>query len=457
MLNSKKILIGLATFLFAFLLVACNGNDTATDPEPIDNREETTDEVTETPEASNEPVEIRFSWWGDTERNERYEAIVDLFVAENPHVTVIVEPANWDDYWTRLATQSAGGNAPTIFGMHPQFVSDYALRGVLMDLEPFVNSGVIDVSEIDAAVVDSGRVAGNLYQISQGVTFQGNITNTTLLEAHGVTFPAPDEDWTWDEFIQQATIFAEASDDNTWFSIDHIGFWLGFRYFQRQVGGDIFTEAGELGVDEARLVEWFEMWNHLREIGATPDPATSVEEGQRPMEQRMLSVGNVAMQIFPANQLHLYQAQREEDHFEMLRVPIADPSYNYRAEFIEGAYFAISSTATPEQAEAAAALISFWINSEDAIDIFMLEQGVPANNRLSEHIIPQLGEAQGRAIEFVNAVMPIADTAVAPPLGAGEINGLFTLIGEQVTHGILTPEQAAAEFISQANEVLNRE
>ena len=454
MLKNKKIKIGLFVLLLTFVLVACGGSDDDTD---YDTKATTYGDTEMPQEPDDKQVEIRFAWWGDTERNERYDAIVELFMAENPHVTVITEPATWDDYWTRLSTQTAGGNAPTLFGMHPQFASDYALRDALLDLEPFVTSGIIDVSEIDTPVIDSGRVSGNLYQISQGVTFQGFIANTSLLEAHGVTFPVSSEDWTWDDFLEQARIFTDASDGSTWFSMDQSGAWIGFRYFQRQVGGDIFTEDGELNVTEERLVEWFEMWNELREIDAIPDPAMTTEDGQRPLEQRLLSTGEIAMQLFPANQLHLYQAQREEDHFDMLRVPTSGANDVQRGEFIEGAYFSIASTATPEEAKAAAALISFWVNSEDAIDIFLLEQGVPANNRLSERIIPKLGETQGKAIEFVNDLMPIADTAVAPPLGAGEINGIFSLVAEQVSHGVSTPEQAATEFIRQATEVLNRE
>jgi len=453
--NKKFFLTGLVALLFAFVLIACSGNDDTT-LDSVDNENNDSSVVTTAPASTDEEqVEIRFTWWGDTERNKRYNAIVDLFVAQNPHITVITEPATWDDYWTRLATQSAGGNAPTLFGMHPQFVSDYALRGVLMDLEPFVNNGIIDVSEIDTPVIDSGRVGGNLYQISQGVTFQGLIANTTILNEHGVTFPSRTQDWTWDEFMSQATIFAEASDGMTWFSTDFSGAWLGFRYFQRQAGGDIFTESGELSITANRLTEWFAMWNGLRDIGAIPDPATTTEDGPLPIEQRLLSTGRVAVRGFPANQLHLYQAQRESDTFDMFRFP-TDDNAQQRGEFIEGAYFSISATATPAEAEAAAALISFWVNSEDAIDIFLLEQGVPANNRLSERIMPVLSESQGRAIEFVNSLMPIAETAVSPPLGAGEINGIFSLVAEQVMHGILTPEDAALSFIEQANEVLGR-
>jgi len=449
MTKKKRFLLGLAAFLFTLVLVACNGGDEATSQTDPTNGVDIP--------ATDAQVEIRFTWWGDTERNERYQAIVDLFVAENPHITVITEPATWDDYWTRLSTQTAGGNAPTIFGMHPQFVSDYALRGALLDIESFVNSGVIDVSEIDQPVIDSGRVAGNLYQISQGVTFQGFVANISLLEEHGVTHPSRTEDWTWDDFVAQAEIFADSAAGDAWFSMDQSGAWIGFRWFQRQVGGDIFTEDGELGVTEERLIEWFEMWNHLRDIGAIPDAATTTEDGQRPLEQRLLSTRGIAMQLFPANQLHLYQAQRADDDFDMLRIPTAGAANVSRAEFIEGAYFAIASTATHKQAEAAAALMSFWVNSEEAIDIFMLEQGVPANNRLSERIIPALGETQGMAIEFVNAIMPLADTAIAPPLGAGEINGIFALIAEQVNHGVSTPEEAAADFIRQASEVLSRD
>jgi len=83
--------------------------------------------------SKDEKVEIRFSWWGDTGRNEVYNEIVDRFEEEHPNITVKREFGGWGDYWDRLATQIAGGNAPEVVSMHQFYVSDYARRNALLN------------------------------------------------------------------------------------------------------------------------------------------------------------------------------------------------------------------------------------------------------------------------------------------------------------------------------------
>lgn len=403
-------------------------------------------------------TEIRFSWWGDTARHEIYNAIADLFEKANPDVKVIREPATWADFWMRLSTQAAGRNAPTVFGMHPQFVSDYALRGVLADLEPFVQDGTIDTTYISDPVLDSGRVRGTLYGISQGVTFTGFIANMTLLERFGIRVPGRTEDWTWDEFEAAAITFTDATKaagETMYFSTDWSVNWIRFKAMAMQYGGDQFTEDGRLGFEESVLINWFRLWNRLRDYGAIPDQATSTEDNQMPLEQRLTAQGRMAMVGQAANQLSLYQAAADQYDWDLIRIP-STPNQVARGEVIEGAHFAISNATSASQKEAAARFINFFINTEESLEIFLLDQGVPPNERLGEYIRPLLPVQGQRLIEFANALLPVANTATYAPLGASEIDQLFQNIGEQVSFGVLTPEDGAHSFMVQATQILER-
>jgi len=406
--------------------------------------------------ASGDVVEIRFQWWGDTLRHDIYNEIADLFEAENSDVKIVREPASWGDYWTRLATQSAGGNAPTILSMHPQFVSDYALRGVLMDLEPFIGDNTIDSSNIAPAVLDGVRVNGELAGIPKGITFQAFGVNRTLLENYGLEAPANTEDWTWDDFLGMAEAFTNAKgEEDLFFIADHSTEWVYFRWAARQAGGDIYNdEATELGFTEDVLVDWFTMWNDLRDMGAIADAATTVEEGQLPWQQRRFPLGITAMSAFPANQLLMQQTQIGEDALiDMVRVPMS-PGETKRAENLELPMLSIAATATPEEAEAAARFINFFVNTTESLEIFLMEQGVPTNAAMIEHISDKLEPAAIRTVEFVEGMLDITGAGVYPPNGAQEIDALFKNVGEQVMWGQMTPEQAAAEFVSGATAVL---
>ena len=73
----------------------------------------------------------------------------------------------WNDYWPKLATQAAGGNLPDVIQMDYRYIFEYARRGQLADLTPFVGSQ-IDLADFDPNQLESGKVDGKLYGISMG-------------------------------------------------------------------------------------------------------------------------------------------------------------------------------------------------------------------------------------------------------------------------------------------------
>ena len=452
MLKNKKFLTGLAVLLFTFTLVACGGGEAETESSSTDDvgvSEEVSDE---------EQIEIRFTWWGDTLRHDIYNEIADMFEAQNPDVVIIREPASWGDYWTRLATQSAGGNAPTIFGMHPQFISDYALRGVLLDLDQFIADGTIDSTYLSTTALDGVRINDQLAGIPKGITFQAFGVNRTLLERFDLEAPRQTEDWTWDNFVDLAEAFTDAtSDEDLFFTVDHSVDWVYFRWAARQAGGDVFNDsATDLGFTEDVMINWFEMWNDLRELGAVPDPATTVEQGQLPWQERRFPLGQTVIQAFPANQLLMQQTHAGDDNFiDMVRVPMIG-NEERRAENLELPMLSISSNATPEEALAAARFINFFVNHPESLEVFLMEQGVPVNTQMIAHISNHLEPAAIRTVEFVESMLDYTSAGVYPPLGASEIDALFTNIAERVLWGQLTSEQAATEFFTEATNLLRR-
>ena len=405
-----------------------------------------------------EVTEIRFSWWGDTLRHDLYDDIITLFEAENPDVVVIREPASWGDYWTRLATQTAGGNAPHVFGMHPQFISDYALRGVLYDLSAFVHNGTIDTTYIADSTMGGAWIAGQQMGVPKGITLQAFGTNRTLLAQHGIQAPSRTEDWLWTDFVAMAEAFTLATAGTPYtFVVDHASDWVYFRWFARQAGGDIFnTEATDVGFAPEVMAEWFHFWNHLRDIGAVTDPATTVEEGQLPWQERRFARGLTALQGFPANQL-LMQHTHAGLHLDidMVRVPMTGNEV-HRAENLELPMLSVFAGVTEAEAYAGARLINFFVNRPESMELFLMEQGVPVNEAMVEHIAPLLQPSALNAIEFVEALLPVAVAGVYPPLGAGEIDALFTGVAERVLWGQLTPEQAAETFFEEVAVILAR-
>ncbi len=406
--------------------------------------------------ASGDTIEIRFAWWGDTARNDVYNAICDRFEEANPGIKVVREPSSWNDYFDKLATQAAGNNAPDVFGMHVQYVSDYAGRGALAEIQSYVDNGIIDTSKMSEAVVNSGKFGDKLYMIPQGVTFTNQLVNATLLEKYGIEVPKYDTDQTWDEFKalgEQLVSKAKDAGEEAYISSDMSTQFTMFRYMARQAGGDLYTADGKLNFTQDTVEQWFTYWKTLRDEGLIPDASSSTEDATAPVEQKFFTKGAVAFTCTPANQLHLYQQQMPDFELTIARNPVGNDGA--RGEYLEGAHFAISSASDDAKKEAAAKLINFFVNTQESMELFKMEQGVPANSDMAEYIKTLLDETMTKEIDYVNATIPVAGEGTYAPVGATEINTAFSDAAAGVQFGEVSPADAAKQFMEAAQTVLD--
>ena len=248
----------LLVVVFIVSLAACSGGsdsggksgdapaaDTGTENTQAANTEETKTEPAN--DAGGEKVTITFAWWGDAKRHEKYNAIADLYEKENPYVKIERQYGSFNDYWDKLATQTAGGNAPDVQGMHATYVADYAQRGALLDLEPYLADGTIDIGSFPDSVKEVQKVEGKTVMIAQGVTMTGWNYNKGALDKLGVA--APDYNWTWDDFLAKVAEIQKAinASDNKkrWASVDASGDITGVQVYARQKGTDLFTAEGK--------------------------------------------------------------------------------------------------------------------------------------------------------------------------------------------------------------------
>src|SRR5690606_3459848 len=67
------------------------------------------------PEYTGGPAELRMGWWGNDDRAARTLAVIELFEAAYPDITVVGEPnGGTPDHFQIIDTQLAGNNAPDI-------------------------------------------------------------------------------------------------------------------------------------------------------------------------------------------------------------------------------------------------------------------------------------------------------------------------------------------------------
>jgi multiple sugar transport system substrate-binding protein len=439
-------------------------SETQPEAQPETQRETEPETQPASAEAAEAGLEIRFTWWGDTKRHEVYNAICDDFEANNPGIRVIREPAAFNDYRDKLVTQLAGGGAPDVMGVHTSFGSDFATRGVLEDMQPYIDSGVFETDQIPAAVLEGGRLNGALCMIAQGVTFDAMCVNQSLVEEVGADLGVDyvgGEQFTWESFANAHKIFREAAlaaGKDCYFSSMPQDNLETYRYWTRttEPGSDVYSAEGGVGSSRQTIAGWFSYNNDMRIADLLPDAATVIENRSVALEQNMFTLRRTAVMSIPANQLRLYSLQMPDAN--LVLVPYPSGNDGTQVNSIIASHLSVYALADEARRQAGMRFMNHFVNRESATNILQMEQGVPPNTKCAEALLSVLDEPSAKALEFVNATMgQNAKDFVYPPPGAAEFSVVFRDASDRVSYGEQTPDAAAEQLLGEAEALFGRQ
>ena len=220
------------------------------------------------------------------------------FTAANPGITAAGETSEFAAYFDKLATQTAGNDAPDVFALGGAYPAEYAGRGALLDLSTVKNE--LDLASfMDAGAVQNGQVSGVQYGVTTGTNALSMIISPKVFEAAGVDLPDT-ATWAWDEFAATAAAVTDASPKGTYgtaSTLTHDSLDL----YARQRGEMLYTADGKLGLTAGTVEAFLAFSKQLTDSGAAP-PATIIEE-QRSVstEQTLMATGKAAMMLIWSN------------------------------------------------------------------------------------------------------------------------------------------------------------
>jgi multiple sugar transport system substrate-binding protein len=176
----KKVLFSLV-IIAVLLLSACSGKTSA---------------------PSGEPVTITFSAWGAPEELAVWKQIITDFEAANPNIKVNVEVSDWDSYWEKLKTQLAANTPPDVFAMDAPLYLDYQSRGVLLNLQPYIDKNPDMLKDVYPQTLEAYKTADGYYGLPRDFQTIVLFYNKDMFDAAGVAYPTAD--WTWDDLRNAA-------------------------------------------------------------------------------------------------------------------------------------------------------------------------------------------------------------------------------------------------------------
>ena len=224
-------------------------------------------------------VDLKMAWWGNDVRNKNTQAAIDAYVKANPNVKISPQPGEFASYWDKLATQTAGGQAPDIIQMDMNYIAEYGNRQALLDLSK------VDVSKFTEGTVDSGKINDQLVGINAGVNSALIFANPAIFEKAKMDLP-DDTTWTWDSMIE--TSAEVASKAGVPFGVVQV--FAGdsmFSAFLRQNGKELFTPDG-LGFEPADAQAWFDLMVKAQKAKAIGSPQQISEEGSPSSARRSI-------------------------------------------------------------------------------------------------------------------------------------------------------------------------
>jgi multiple sugar transport system substrate-binding protein len=164
--------------------------------------------------AVQDSTSVRFAFWGDPAEEAAYQDMATGFEATHPGIDVVVDyTPGQSDYYRKVTTDFAGGDPPDVFLINYRQFGQYAARGALETVAPYLaQSETISADDYASISMDAFTFRGDQVCMPQNVSSLVVYYNVDLFEANGVHLPQAG--WTWDEFVAAAEALTQDTDED---------------------------------------------------------------------------------------------------------------------------------------------------------------------------------------------------------------------------------------------------
>ena len=393
-------------------------------------------------------VALRMSTWGNDSRLKLTEEAIAAFEKANPGITVQVENSEFGSYWDKLATQTAGGDAPDVIQMDEAYIAAYGGRSALLDLG--TQSSVLDLSAMDAKVLDTGKVNGALVGAPVGIALFSIGVNPELLKKAGLKMP-DGKKWTWDDLASMASTVTQKLGSEGVVGMDFFGLGAAeIGAWARQHNQEAFPLEGQTAVTSETLVSYFEFAKKMVETKATPAAGSQVENTTAALDASPFATNKAAFHMQFHTQIAAFVAA-SKSNLQLLRLPAQASGESPRMVNKASMYWSLG--AKGEHNEEAAKLVDFLMTDPAAVKVLKVERGVPAIAEVQSLIEPELDATGKMSLTFAQ---DLQDEVVPPPQvtpqNASGYSAEVTRIGTDVLFDRKSPADAAKELLAVIKE-----
>jgi len=450
-MKKNKLFLLVAVFAAAFLvLAACGDSDNGGTAETQPATEAATQAQTE---AQDEPGDlavgdlagdILFSWWGDDPRHAATRAIAEIFMEENPNVTIDFYYAPWTGFQDVFAGDLMANSEADLMQINFNWLQLYSPFGTtFMDLEDPIITAHLDLSNWSTEDIDMVRTNGVVQAVPTGMTARVPFMRRDIYEAAGLNI----------------------EDINTWEDLKAAG-----RQIQAELGEDVWA-FGKLGNASTAyfMFSWLEQYTGRQFVDDDNQFSYTLEELTAAFQfiQDLMDNGVLAYGQFDSASFNSTNENWINGHFGA--VFEWDSSINNWINNLDGGEeliavrdhftldnallsgvmtrpsmgFAISRNS--DYPEVAAAFLNFMLTDQRAVELLGTDRGVPANQAGLAHFeeLVAQGAIGGAAIDANNIHANAVRTTMSPVFEFPTVRAIYETQLEALVYGFITVEEAA--------------
>ncbi len=203
------------------------------------------------------------------------QLIAQEYMKLHPNVKIEIDSIP-NNYLTKILTEIAAGTAPDIMEVGDGQVSEFAQKGIFVNLGPYIKAAHVNLKDYYPTVLKTGMYNGQVYTMPKDWSNLAIYYNKTMFEKAHLALPKPG--WTWQQLFADAKKLTVMNNGKTsqW-GIVLPGTWSrGMEPLLYAFGGTTIGPNGKyVGYMNSKgSVSALTFYRQMYNAGVAPSPAT---------------------------------------------------------------------------------------------------------------------------------------------------------------------------------------
>lgn len=402
-------------------------------------------------------VEILLGYYSSDSSDAKMKELIEQFEKQHPNITVKTQSAPYGQFYQKLDTQIAAGQAPDVWLSDGVYVMKYAQRGAAKDLTDWIAR---DLKADEYYGLDFNKDAdGRYWGVPQGIQVGVLFYNKELFDKAGVAYPS--DEWTWEDLKSSAaklTVDAggKTAEDSGFdaasvnqFGLTFFSITEGWFSVMKSYGGGTLDEKAENSIiNSSENKQAFEWMVDGMQRGIITDP---VDLKSFQSNTAVFPSGSAAMRI--GIYARVQAANEAGLNYDVALLP-KGPDGKRVSPVIANSWV-VNQKSSDEKAEAAWEWIKYWATEDDVQKQWTeLGEAVPVKKSVAEsEVFLKAGEQPANRQAFLDS-LEFAQTLDNNAVWE-EWVGKFNEHAERAFLGDATIDQALSEADAAVQAVLD--